>query len=41
MNKRHSQKISQVSIHVNLMEGNVTRDKNGTMISVCVSAKIQ
>ena len=32
MNQRHSQKISHVSVDVSLMVGNVTRDKNRTLI---------
>ena len=41
MNQRHSQNISHVSEDVNLMVENVTRDKNGTMITVSESVKSQ
>lgn len=34
-----SQKITHLSVDVDLMVVNVTRDKNGTMIGVSVSAK--
>ena len=33
MNQKHSQHIFHVSVDVNLMVGNVTRDKNGRMIN--------
>ena len=39
MNQRHSQNTSHVSVDVNLMVGNVTRDKNGALASVSVSVK--
>ena len=41
MNQRHSQKESCVSVDVNLMVGNITRDENGTMLIVSVSVKYQ
>ena len=34
-----SQKITHLSVDVDLMVVNITRDKNGTMIGVSVSAK--
>ena len=41
MNKGHSQNISSVIEHVNLMVGNVTQDKIETMVSVSMNAKNQ
>ena len=41
MNQRNSYNISRLSVDVNFMIGNVTGDKNGTMISVGVSVKNQ
>ena len=41
MNQGHSQNIYYVSVDVNLLVENVTRDKNGAMISVSVNLKNQ
>lgn len=41
MNQRHSQNSSHESIDVNLVAGNQTQNKNGTMITVSVSIKNQ
>ena len=41
MNQGHSQNIYYVSVDVNLLVENVTRDKNGAMISVSVNVKTQ
>ena len=41
MNQRHLQNVFYVSVDVNLMVGNVNRDKNETMINVNVSVKNQ
>ena len=41
MNQRNSQDISHVSVYVNLMVENVTRDKNGAMIGANMSVKNQ
>lgn len=41
MNQRHSQKESRVSVDVDLMVRNITRDENGTMLIVSVSVKCQ
>ena len=37
MNQRHSQNTSHVSVDVNLVVGNVTRDRNGTVIIVSMN----
>ena len=37
MNQRHSQNTSYVSVDVNLVVGNVTWNKNGTVISVSMN----
>lgn len=34
MNQRHLQNISHLSVDVNLMVGNVTQGRNGTMVNV-------
>ena len=39
MNQRHPQNISHVTVDVSLILGNLTRGKNGTMISVSVNVK--
>ena len=41
MNQGHSQSISLVSADVNLMVGNVTQDKNETLMSVTLRIKTQ
>ena len=41
MNQRHRQNISHVSVDVNVIVGNVTGDKNGTMINANVNVKNQ
>ena len=41
MNQRLSQNMSRASLDVNLMVGNVGREKNRTMICVSVSVKNQ
>ena len=41
MNQGHSQSISFVSADVNLMVGNVTQDKNETLMSVTLRIKTQ
>ena len=41
MNQRYSQNISYVRVDLSFMVGNVTTDKNGTMISVSMSVKNQ
>ena len=41
MNQAHSEDISHVSLDMNLIVGNVTQGKNGTMISVAVIMKNQ
>ena len=37
MNQRHLQNKSHVSVDVNLVVGNVTRDRNGTVIIVSMN----
>ena len=39
MNQRHFQNTSYLSVNVNLMVENVTRDKNGTIIRASGSVK--
>ena len=41
MNQEHSQSISHVSADVSLMVGNVTQDKNETLMSVTLRIKTQ
>lgn len=41
MNQGYSQSIFHVSVDANLMAGNVTQDKYGTMISASVHVKKQ
>ena len=39
MNQRHSQNITRVSVDVNLMLRNMTREKSGIMIGAIVNVK--
>lgn len=39
MNQRHSQNITRVSVDVNLMVRNMTREESGIMIGAIVNVK--